>query len=375
MLPTGVVKHRNMVAGNQTQYSPQVRQFLTVQDAAIAAQVCSRHEKTRHGAASLSLQEQRHPFARPLAFEDSEARGEPAGDGARFPMQDSGQNEKSFRYNFFFQIGAKLHDRLRGQVGQHHVKLASDPVWLGVAQMNALCDSVGADIFSRDSQRDGIIVDGPDLPGAQARRGNRQNAGTGADVERGKTLTIEPCGNNLEEFHAAPRGGVGPGAKRHARLDGDHLAAAKLWRRQPGRRHPQTLAYSPRFDESLPGVLPICLLDDFPLQPRLLRARRKPGDGIDEASDVPAQRRSGERPGKKRLQAIIFENHTRRAALDQKIRERIDVCSAGADRKLRPRLCHEFLCHRRKIRSIRSLGSKSPFLNCLPFAPMQRNSD
>ena len=169
----------------------------------------------------------------------------------------------------------------------------------------------------------------------------------------------DAAGDRFEKFHAAARGRVGAGAEGHARLDGDHLAAAKLWRRRstaasPKNCLPTRRGLMKRFQECCQFSCRMI----FQRSRGLPGARRQAGDGTDETMDVPAQRRAGKRSGEKRFQAVFLQDDARRAALDQKIRKGIDVCGAGADRKMRPRLRHEFLCHRPKSGSIEGFRPK-----------------
>ena len=72
----------------------------------------------------------------------------------------------------------------------------------------------------------------------------------------------------------------------------------------------------------------------------------KPFDGPKKTVHLVLERRVRAGAAKVSFDAVPFDDDAGRAALDKKIGHRIKVCRARANGKSKPRLRHEFLCHR-----------------------------
>src|SRR5258706_6602597 len=185
---------------------------------------------------------------------------------------------------------------------------------------------IDAKIFPGDFQRHRIVVDRPNLLRSQLNQGDRQYAGAGTNVEGAEFVTGEPVGDIFDKFHAAARGSVGARAESQSRFNRDDLPVAKFRRREPRRSYPKRLADARRFDETAPGLMPGFRTDRFPLR---MWFRAAPGY-IFKATEISLNRLLQcylvARTAKVRFQAVALDDHAGRAALDEIISDRIDIC-------------------------------------------------
>src|SRR5437879_10270866 len=68
---------------------------------------------------------------------------------------------------------------------------------------------------------------------------------------------------------------MSPGSECHAGFNGDHLSALEPGRFLPRRCHPKRSADFSRSKESVPGIVPIPILQDLPQQTALVEVRIK----------------------------------------------------------------------------------------------------
>ncbi len=113
-------------------------------------------------------------------------------------------------------------DVLLGQdVGQHQVETSLQGLEGPFGHLHPIGDAVQMGIFFADAAGFRIDVAGKDPLRAQGGRGDRQNPGTGSDVEHPlrRLAFFEEAG---EGFQAEPGGAVGAGAEGHSGVDIDH---------------------------------------------------------------------------------------------------------------------------------------------------------
>ena len=139
--------------------------------------------------------------------------------------------------------GDRRAQRRRGAAEQRAGEVAEDDVGHGqglgeqvaVAHLDAPGgDRVERDVRRRRVERVAVVVDAHRVRGAEPRGGNREDAGSGADVDDGAAGERRP----LQRRQAQPRRFVVARAEAHRRLDhdGERIGVPRRPRRARGRR-------------------------------------------------------------------------------------------------------------------------------------------
>ena len=107
VFPTGVVENGHLIARPKTQHPPQMCQLRSIDKGALIANICPRHEKTRHKN-SLSLQQQSYPLLTAPAFRDAKSAAESPRNRVRFRVQDTRQDQKTAGRNLTIYCGREI---------------------------------------------------------------------------------------------------------------------------------------------------------------------------------------------------------------------------------------------------------------------------
>src|SRR5258705_9402415 len=95
VFPAGIIKQGDEITGTKPQHPAQMRELLTVDDAAAPVNLFFRQKKTRHEDSIFSSQQQGYPFLPTPALQEAKFFSEKTNNGARSLIQDPRQNEIS----------------------------------------------------------------------------------------------------------------------------------------------------------------------------------------------------------------------------------------------------------------------------------------
>src|SRR5262245_25466915 len=108
-------------------------------------------------------------------------------------------------------------------------------------------------------------------------------------------------------------------AECHTRLEGDYLSAMQRWWSRPGRRHPEGFADLLGPEESVPGAVPVSVLENPPLDARCLRFRVDFADPSEKTSNILFDRAVLAGAGEVGLNLTFLDNDAGRSSLHQEV--------------------------------------------------------